>query len=414
MIQPPFLSYKRTDKVIADALDNALVHLGIGRWRDIMSLGLGEPTTKAIGIAIREKTGGFIWLGTPASLDSNVIRNLEVPTALRRSKRASGYPFVPLFSGLRPEDARLKAAFGRWPWNRDRCRRIRDANGLVRERGQDVESFAWAAACRYQAAAIQRLVTERGEVSIQLLSGQAPSPVADLVFDWRDLLHDGWPMDDGEVSRILLAIRCMRRALQDASGSSRLTVCTDLRLPMAALMGWELNPARMDDVCAIQTFGYEAMLIDDETEEQLDLPELTRDELGGSGPNVLSVSVCTDLARTAERYAEQCGARSLTRIHVPERLTASGIAALACKTRELLVELNAEGHAKHLLLLGPSTLAFWIGRNARGAGETIVPFWDQADDYDGHVVIGGNEHVVHRVATGKTVRSKQGRQEHAN
>ena len=55
---------------------------------------------------------------------------------------------------------------------------------------------------------------------------------------------------------------------------------------------------------------------------------------------------------------------------------------------ERLGELNAGGVDKHLLLLGPASLAVRIGAAANGTGETLVPFWDGAAGYQSGVVIG--------------------------
>lgn len=53
-----------------------------------------------------------------------------------------------------------------------------------------------------------------------------------------------------------------------------------------------------------------------------------------------------------------------------------------------LAELNDRGVEKHLLLLGPASLAVRIGAAANGTGRTWVPFWDSGAGYTSGVTIG--------------------------
>jgi hypothetical protein len=57
-------------------------------------------------------------------------------------------------------------------------------------------------------------------------------------------------------------------------------------------------------------------------------------------------------------------------------------------TVDRLAEFNARGVAKHLLMLGPVSLAVRIGAAANGTGRTFVPFWDGGAGYSSGVVIG--------------------------
>lgn len=394
MIEPPFLSYKRTDHELADRLDDALRQVGVGPWRDVRSLGLGDPVRRTIRTAIRTKAGGFLWLATPQSLQSETITRLEVPQALRRSRREPNFPFVPLFSELNPGDSDLDLALGRWPWRRSLAKRARNSNGIVRAEGQCDDDFAWEAATRYQAAAIRKLTHSRASISLQFLSSKAPSQHADLVLDWRDLLVDGWPTSQMALNRVLLATRAVRRGLQDALPNGGVQIAADLRLPLAALVGWELSSARLQDVSVVQGPNVEVFASEDVVPAH-DLPSVVRSELGGAGPNVVAVSTVTDLAASALRYAQSVDAASLTTLHVSTRLEPATLAGLAAQTRRLLVALNQQGRPKHLLMLGPSSFAFWLGRTLTGSGETVVPFWDQADGYDGYVVVGGDGSALH-------------------
>jgi hypothetical protein len=122
--------------------------------------------------------------------------------------------------------------------------------------------------------------------------------------------------------------------------------------------------------------------------------EPVRAAMGGAGPAVLAVSIGKDLGDSVQRYAEAQDACEAVHLHVPtdgrqdRALAAEDIAGLAEWTVSELARLNATGVEKHLLLLGPGSLAVRIGAAANGTGKTFVPFWDGAAGYTGGIVIG--------------------------
>lgn len=121
-------------------------------------------------------------------------------------------------------------------------------------------------------------------------------------------------------------------------------------------------------------------------------PEVT--SLDRSGPVVVAVSVGKPLDGAAQRYAAARGARETRCLHIPlddqrnRMLAPEGINGVAQWTVEQLAELNDRGTEKHLLLLGPASLAVRIGAAANGTGRTWVPFWDGAAGYTSGVTIG--------------------------
>lgn len=397
MIKPPFLSYKRTDAPIASALDDAFCEMGIGPWRDIKSLGLGQRTDRAIKRAIRRDTGGFLWLATPESLQSDVVCDLEIPTALRRRKRSRDrYPFVPLFSGLDPYEEEISDRLGSTWRTRKHPLEIRQANGIVRLDSEDDAVFARRAAEAYLRESVLSRAMRRREIRVQFVTSRAPDSKADFVFDWSKLLPEGWPADQAALDRAIDAVRCLRSALQALGPRIKLLVAADLRLPLAAKVGWELSSAWLDRVSAAQSVSTRELIVAPETHKQFPAGlEESFSERAGSGPHVVGVSTRFDLSSEVLRYADSVDAKSVTTLHVPGSLDSGRIAALTEETRRVLIALGGE---KHLLVRGPSTLAFWIGRNARGTGETIMPFWDQADGYSGHLVIGGSNPNVSGIA----------------
>jgi hypothetical protein len=116
--------------------------------------------------------------------------------------------------------------------------------------------------------------------------------------------------------------------------------------------------------------------------------------LAGDGPAVVALSVGKRLDGAAQRYAAAHGARETRCLHVslgdlPNRmLSTDDIRSLATWAVEQLAALNDRGVEKHLLLLGPASLAVRIGAAANGTGRTWLPFWDGADGYTSGLAIG--------------------------
>lgn len=75
-------------------------------------------------------------------------------------------------------------------------------------------------------------------------------------------------------------------------------------------------------------------------------------------------------------------------MHLDGPLDPAGICGAASWAIEQLSALNNRGIAKHLLLLGPVSLAVRIGASANGTGKTTIPSWDGGTGYGSSVVIG--------------------------
>ena len=388
----PFLSHKRDEVHELELLRDELVLRGAGGWQDVAELRLGQRWQAAFRRAIGRETGGFIWWATPATLQSDTICRIEVPSALRRarSRRGGAYPFVPLFVGLWPgadADA-IKRAFGR-----RRGQQVLDLQGLVREENENLADFARRAARRY----VHDLVREhhRPVLRIAITGGRPPSGQHDLSLDWRGLLDPTGRLADSSARPTLVeTLADIRGAALESRDCPHLVVEPHVRLPLGALIGWEWNRVRPLKLTVLQPSGRGAIEVPDLNGDPLRWE--TPDEVGldGEGPAVLAVSVGKHLGESVIRYAEAQGAREARHLHVdlnsyPNRtLQPEDICSLAEWTVARLAELNAHDVPKHLLLLGPVSLAVRIGAGANGTGRTFIPFWDGAAGYHSGVLIG--------------------------
>lgn len=380
----PFLCHKREDATELQELKRELCLRGAGGWQDVDDLRLGQRVDASLRRAIGRETGGFVWYGTRASLSSRTICRLEIPTALRRARRGDGYPFVPVFVDLSPtrDEDDLRRAFGR-----RRARAVNDLNGVVRDHGENLAALAARTARRY----VRDLVRDHGdrELRVAITGGREPTIDHDLVLDWRALLdQDGRLVDQTVLPGLIETLADIRVAAQSVSAMPCLLVETHLRLPLAVLVGWEWNRVRPVRLTAVQRSLDGGMLVDDAGPARRSWPAVREFSLAGDGPHVVAVSVGKDLGDAVGRYADGCGARAATHLHVDGKLDPEGVRGLSGWVIEHLATLNGRGVAKHLLLLGPSSLAVCIGAAANGTGRTSVPFWDGDKGYGPTIVIG--------------------------
>lgn len=91
---PVFVSYRRKRLRETTALVKALGDRGIPSWRDVDNLS-NEPTEATIRAVLNDDktSGAILWL-TPDVKDSPIIRDVEVPEAVRRYRRDSNFWLV--------------------------------------------------------------------------------------------------------------------------------------------------------------------------------------------------------------------------------------------------------------------------------------------------------------------------------
>lgn len=388
----PFLSHKREDAPDMEVLRDELLMRGAGGWQDTRELRLGQRWMAALRPAVRKDTGGFIWYGTRKALTSRTICKVEVPLALRRARRRNGgaYPVIPLFVDLRPghDSEAIKQAFGT-----RRGQQLLDLNGVIREDGEDRQSLSKRAARQY----VKDLIREHpgAHLRVAVTTGREPTGQHDMSLDWRRLVDgDGRLADPAALATIVETLSDIRQNLQTKSNCPHITVEPHVRLPLAALIGWEWNRVRPFRLTVQQpsTAGMQTVEDIPANPQRWGAPELT--PLGDNGPAVVALSVGKRLDGTVQRYAAAQSARETRCLHValddlPDRmLSPEDIRSLAMWTVDQLAELNDRGVEKHLLLLGPASLAVRIGAAANGTGRTWMPFWDGGAGYAFGVTIG--------------------------
>jgi SMODS-associated and fused to various effectors sensor domain len=389
----PFLSHKREDAPSVGGLREELCLRGAGGWQDAHDLSTGQRLTAAFKRAIGRETGGFLWYGTEKSLQSLTIRKIEVPAALRRQRRAGqsgkAYPVVPLFVDISPgeDQAQIKKAFGR-----RRGKVLTELTGVVRKKGESIAEFNKRAAQAYVRDLIR---AHPGDTLRVAISGNREPPGShDLSLDWRRLLDPSGRVVDPTALPTLIETLCdIRQAAQARTAVPHIVVEPHLRLPLAALVGWEWNAVRPVKLTVVQQSTRGPIEVEESSGPD-SWPAARECEFGGSGPAIVAVSVGKDLGEGVRRYANAQQARSALHLHVDlaeypgAALACEEIASLAQWTVERLTELNANGIEKHLLLLGPVSLAVRVGAAANGTGKTFLPFWDGSAGYTSGIVIG--------------------------
>jgi SMODS-associated and fused to various effectors sensor domain/TIR domain len=365
-----FLSHKREDEDEVAALRQELKAYGAGGYKDIEDLRLGVGTRDELRRAIFELTGGFIWWGTHRALGSTWINELEIPNALTRAFVKPPYPIVPLLVDISPgadADA-LRSAL------RSHNDEFLGINGVVLSPGEDLDTFRGLVARRYVSDAIKALPETLLTIAFRALS--EPDGRHDLTFDWRHLLDpERRELAPGAFAKMVDALANAREAFQVRSTSPELRIDMDLPLPLAYLVGYEWRITTRLRLEAQQRTGSSFRWInaDGDTAEPA-APNV--EELGTSGP-VVVVASCGDGAGGAtRRYAEVLGARRLVTLHVEGLLDDAQIRGLARTTARELRSAGDGGADKHLLIVGPTTLATFTGAAANAVGRVVVPFWN--------------------------------------
>jgi hypothetical protein len=367
---------------------------GAAGWQDIRELRLGERWLARFLRVIGRDTDGFIWWGTRRSLESETICRTEIPSALRRARRRRRrpYPVVPLFVDLAPGSDRnvLEESLGR-----DEADLLLGLQGLVKDKNESLRGFARRAARTYMKDVVRRRAGKT--LHVEISGGRQPTLKQDLVIDWRELLDERGDPSSAESLTIMIEILAdIREAAQEASRRPRIVVEPHLRLPLAALVGWEWNSARPVELDIRQVSPGRSFVVAAATRRPVRLPDAEEIDVpgGGSGPAVVAVSIGKSLAATTARYAVDVEAAEGRHLHLPlgdgALLDDARINALSDWVVRELARINDLGHEKHLILLGPVSLATRIGASAHGTGRTWIPFWDGEFGYRGGVSIGGS------------------------
>lgn len=386
----PFLSHKREDAGDLEHLRAELALRGPGGWQDVRDLRFGERWRRAFRRAIGRGTDGFIWWGTRRSLESRTITKEEIPRALRRARRRwrRAYPVVPLFVDLSAGDDKrlLDDAFGK-----RRARALTAQHGAIKGPMESIEDFARRAARQYVKDLI-RIRPDREVLQVAISGGREPTGRHDLSLDWRPLLDNGYLAGEESLGILRETLADIREAAQETATVPRIEVEAYLRLPLAALVGWEWNRARPAELEVWQISPKARFSTSECPERPVELPAPEMIELEGDGPAVVAVSTIKSPRGAVRRYAEKQNARRIVHLHLPgdaeELVDGDEIACASDWAARELDLLHDEGVRKHLILRAPVSLAVWIGAKAHGTGKTWIPFWDEDDGYCSGVEIG--------------------------
>jgi hypothetical protein len=377
----PFLSHKRQDRNSVIALKRVLATYGLGGWRDLDDLHLGELNQPGFEHAINDATGGCIWYGTKRVLGSWYVNNVELPAAVARKRREPAYPLVPLFATVSPSQARralLRATEESGAKLTENDMDIfMDANGYRREREQRIADFRADVARRYVRAAVKWLDEDAYSVAITALT--EPTGTQDFTFDWRHLID---PRDrilvPGAADSMRDALVTFRDAVKPTAEFPHVTLDLDVPVPVAALVGYEWRVTSRMKLTVRQRTRSGIVVVDGDGPTTQKWPTMTDTPLAAqNGPTVIAVSTTAEpLTEPARGYAARVGASRTLELHAPGELDAAGIRGLARYVAAVLRNGNAGGDEKHLLLAGPCALGALIGAGANAAGAITAPLWN--------------------------------------
>lgn len=380
----PFLSHRRSDRNRVIELKKVLSLYGVGGWRDLDDLHLGELGQPGFERAIQDVTGGFLWYGTRRILDSWYVNNVELPAAVDRKRHDPEYPLVPLFVTTGASEAKT-ALSGELAV--DDLKLFFEANGLVRGRPRP-ERFHSDVARGYVRAAVRWL--DKSAYSVGATALAEPAGYQDFTLDWRSVLDpDARELSPGAGQVLVDALRNLRDAVRPTAAFPELTLDLDLPLPLAVLIGYEWRVASRLRLTVRQRRRSTTVLVAGDGRVTRDWPSWEEELLGGSGPCVVAVATTIQpLEQSLAVYAREVGAARTMELHAPGELSAADIRGLARHAADQLREVNAGGFEKHLLLAGPVALAVLIGAGSNANGPTLMPFWDGVR-YVSPVPIGG-------------------------
>lgn len=367
----PFLSHKRENALAVERLKRTLQVYGAGGWKDTDDLRLGASTEDEIRRVIARETGGFLWWGTRAALDSWMINNVEIPAAFGRVATERLYPLVPVFVNLSPGKDRTAIVGGVG----DYAKRLLDRNGVVSGTSESAEAFRRRAASRYVRDAVRSLPESRLSVAFRALS--EPAGGHDLTFDWRSVFGArSRHLDVGALPLLVDALSNAKDALQAREASPEVLLDTDLPLPLGFLVGYEWRITSRVKLRVRQRTGSSYSWVEADGAAAA-IPTAAAERLGWDGPGVLAVSCGEPLGRrTVRRYCDEHAASELVTLHVPGILDHTQMRAAAREAAVLLRDLNDRGLVKHLLIKGPVALATMLGAACNASGPVKVPFWD--------------------------------------
>jgi len=388
----PFLSHRRADRAQVVALKQVLALYGVGGWRDLDDLHVGELAQPGFERAINDITGGLLWYGTKRVLGSWYVNNVELPAAIARKRRERDYPLVPLFVTVRPSEASaalLRAT--REPGadlTADDHKLFFEANGWTRDRGEGLEAYRVDVARRYVRAAVKSL--SKGTYTVAVTALTEPAGTQDFTFDWRALLNPRTRvLSAGAEAAMRDAALVFRDAIKPTAEFPQVTIDFDAPLPIASLLGYEWRVTSRLKLSIRQRTRSGIIVVHGDGHAADGWPEWSEDKTGGDSGCVIAVATTgSSLAGPLVQYARQVHAARTYELHVPRELDAAGMRGLARYVAAKLREVGCGNGQMHLLLAGPCALAALVGAAANAAGPVIVPLWN-GSSYGSAITLGG-------------------------
>lgn len=368
----PFISHRREDSQAVVMLKAELALRGAGGWRDVDDLPLGMRTRSHIRNAIAGETGGFIWYGTRASLESEVIRDIEIPAALERAAQQSHYLLVPLFVDLKPgrDQQEICDALGH-------CGSILlDFTGIVKD-DEDSHAFHAMAARRYAHDAI--VASPGDSIRMAISTYRQPAPQGyDLVFDWRSQCTlGGRCVSAVSIQAIDEVLEDTRLACLVRVVAPELILSLDVPLPLAFLIGYRWRATTRLRLVVEQSTVGRTMRVGLLGSSKRSAVTVHSKALVGGGPSVIAVTARPETNLLFIDHARRVSASDLTVIRASgSLLDAHDIRGLAEATVEQLRRCSDRGSPAELLIAGPVSLAVAIGASANAVGRVSVPFFD--------------------------------------
>ncbi len=241
-----FLSYRRVDVEEVKLLQQQLKLRGIRAWRDVTNLRSGGYTKDEVTHAIDQESDVFVFYVTQASLQSDFIWNVEVPTALHRHERDQMYYIIPIFRGVTISELQRVCAEHGIP-------SLIEFNGIFLPEqfsGEPNEQFhsklKSAAANILEAALHLRLHRMKADrmyepyIYLRTFDYEPPASSLDLDIDWRELFESKHEIPDAKEwdDRLLPALHDVKKALSTRTPSRKLHIYVQCVLPAAFALGF--------------------------------------------------------------------------------------------------------------------------------------------------------------------------------
>lgn len=204
-----FISYRRNRLAETDELIQTLHDRGLPTWRDVDSL-TSEPTEAAIRGALNDErtSGAVLWL-TPDVIDSPIIKDVEVPLAVRRQRRNDGFWLVIVLAGglsYGDVDAMFAGSLGGEELSSWNLTKISEKWATP----ADILAIANTALLRRVGAVTAQHPLAPRVVSVHAKGTFSPAPDDELALDWTRFFKSGSPTDDAWTG--------MQTAATDVSG----------------------------------------------------------------------------------------------------------------------------------------------------------------------------------------------------